>query len=156
VADILIVDDVLALNNRASVDRRLKVEREWNASRFIHGFPAQLRKVFSKLVRNAIEASHPGGVIRIRTSDSTLWKSRAEQAVRVTIADHGVGIPSENMARIFEAFFPTKDLKGSGIGLWLCSTIVHEHGGQLRVRSSTQPACSGTCMSILLPCQAKR
>jgi two-component system, NtrC family, sensor kinase len=146
-----IIEDVLALNNRALVAKGIQVEKEWDAALVIQGFPAQLRQVFSNLVRNAIEASHPGGKIRIRSSRSRMWHSRAEPAVRVTIADCGVGIPRENIARVFDAFFTTKDLKGSGIGLWLSSTIIQEHGGRIRVRSSTRPARSGTCLSIMLP-----
>jgi len=150
-----IIEDVLALNNRALVEKRLRVQTEWKASLPIRGFPAQLRQVFSNLIRNAIEASFPDGEIRIRASDERFWKGADGQAVRVIIADHGVGIPQENMGRIFDAFFTTKDLRGSGIGLWLCSTIVHEHGGSLRVRSTTRPTRTGTCMSVLLPTDRK-
>jgi two-component system NtrC family sensor kinase len=148
-----IIDDVLALNNRAAVDKNLKIERDWNRPLRTYGFPAQLRQVFSNLIRNAIEASFIGGRIRIRISAARLGRNRHEPAVRVTIADYGVGISSENKKRIFDAFFTTKDLKGSGIGLWLSSSIVHEHGGYLRVRSSTQTPRSGTCMSVVLPGQ---
>lgn len=146
-----IIEDVLALNNRALVEKRLRIRTEWNAKLPIQGFPAQLRQVFSNLIRNAIEASLPDREIRIRTSDSRFWHRHGAQAVRVTIADHGVGIERENIGRIFDAFFTTKNLKGSGIGLWLSSTIVQEHGGTLRVRSTAQPSCSGTCLSVLLP-----
>lgn len=146
-----IMEDVLALNNRALVDKGIRIEKEWDTSLLIEGFPAQLRQVFSNLVRNAIEASFAGGLIRIRISVCRLGRRLEECAARVTIADRGVGIPAENMKRIFDAFFTTKDLKGSGIGLWLSSSIVLEHGGRLRVRSSTQPSRSGTCMSVVLP-----
>jgi signal transduction histidine kinase len=74
----------------------------------IHGFPAQLRQVFSNLVRNAVEASFPGGQVRIRISASKLGRHLEQPAVRVTIADRGVGIPPENIKRIFDAFFTTK------------------------------------------------
>jgi len=146
-----IIEDVLALNNRAVVDKALEIEKDWDSSLLIQGFPAQLRQVFSNLVRNAVEASFRGGKVRIRISTSKLRQQREQPAVRVTIVDHGVGISTENIKRIFDAFFTTKDLKGSGIGLWLSSSIVHEHGGHLRVRSSTQPPRSGTCMSVVLP-----
>lgn len=150
-----IIEDVLALNNRALVEKRLRVQTEWNATLPIQGFPAQLRQVFSNLIRNAIEASFPDGEIRIRTSDDRFWQGTGAPAVRVVIADRGIGIPRENIGRIFDAFFTTKDLRGSGIGLWLCSNIVHEHGGRLRVRSTVQPSCSGTCLSVLLPSEEK-
>jgi signal transduction histidine kinase len=150
-----IIEDVLALNNRALVEKRLRIRTEWNASLQIRGFPAQLRQVFSNLIRNAVEASFPDGEIWIRTSDTRFWNGAGARAVRVVISDQGVGIPPENIERIFDAFFTTKDLKGSGIGLWLCSTIVHEHGGTLRVRSTTRPTRSGTCLSVLLPTDSK-
>ncbi len=149
-----IIDDVLALNNRAIVDKNLRVEKDSACSPVIRGFPAQLRQVFSNLIRNAVEASRHGERIRIRTSSSRLGSNDTEPAVRVTIADYGMGIPAENIKRIFEAFFTTKDLKGSGVGLWLCSTIVHGHGGHLQVRSNTRLPQSGTCMSIVLPCRS--
>jgi signal transduction histidine kinase len=112
--------------------------------------------VFSNLLRNAIEASFPGGKIRIRISSSKLGHNLDEEAVRITIADNGMGIPAKNHKRIFDAFFTTKDVKGSGIGLWLSQSIVHEHGGYIRLRSTTRPACSGTCFSILLPASKQR
>jgi two-component system, NtrC family, sensor kinase len=149
-----LVDDVLALNNRAVVDKNLHIKKDWNTSLRIEGFPAQLRQVFSNLVRNAIEASFPYGEIRINISPTSLGRDLTRRAVRVTVADQGIGIPPENMKRIFDAFFTTKDLKGSGVGLWLSSSIVQEHGGYIRVRSCTQRSKSGTYLSVVLPCRA--
>jgi two-component system NtrC family sensor kinase len=151
-----IIEDVLALTNRAILDKQLRVKTEWDASLRIHGFPAQLRQVFSNVVRNAIEASFAGGELRIRTSDSALGRGQREPAVRVTIADRGLGIPRESLGRIFDAFYTTKDLKGSGVGLWLSSTIIHEHGGRIRVRSCTNPGRSATCISIVIPTRNSR
>jgi two-component system, NtrC family, sensor kinase len=149
-----LVDDVLALNNRALVDKHLDIRKDWNTSLLIEGFPAQLRQVFSNLVRNAIEASFPNGEIRIKISPTRLGRDLTRRAVRVTVADQGVGIPPENLKRIFDAFFTTKDLKGSGVGLWLSSSIVQEHGGYIRARSCTRRSESGTYLSVVLPCKA--
>jgi signal transduction histidine kinase len=146
-----LLQDVLALNNRAVVDKQLTIERDFESPCFVQGFPAQLRQVFSNLVRNAIEASFTGGSLRIKISPGMLGRNLEQRAVRVTIADHGMGIPVENRKRIFDAFFTTKDLRGSGIGLWLSASIVHEHGGYLRVRSTVDPSRSGTCISVMLP-----
>jgi len=149
-----LVEDVLALNNRAVVDKNLQIKKKWDASLMIEGFPAQLRQVFSNLVRNAIEASFPNGEIRINISPTSLGHDLSKRAVRVTIADQGIGIPPENMKRIFDAFFTTKELKGSGVGLWLSSSIVQEHGGYIRARSCTRQPESGTYLSVVLPCRA--
>jgi len=147
-----LIEDVMALNDRAVVDKKLRVIKDWNDAPPIKGYPAQLRQVFSNIVRNAIEASFPGGEIRIRISPTRMpWQS--EPAVRVTTADQGIGIKPENIKRVFDAFFTTKGLKGSGVGLWLCASIVQQHGGYLRVRSSTRPQGSGTCLSVVLPCR---
>ena len=146
-----LIDDVLALNNRAIVDKGLRIRKDWHDSLLLEGFPAQLRQVFSNIVRNAVEASFPGGEIRIKVSASRLGRNLEAPAVRVTVADHGVGIAPENLARIFDAFFTTKDLKGSGVGLWLSSSIVQEHGGHIRARSCTRSPRSGTCLSVVLP-----
>jgi two-component system NtrC family sensor kinase len=146
-----LLDDVLALNNRAIVERNLVVRRRRNMAVSVHGFPAQLRQVFSNLVRNAIEASFSGSEIRINISRTTVDRDCGVGAARVTIADRGVGIAKENMRRIFEAFFTTKELKGTGVGLWLSSGIVHEHRGRIQVKSRTEPGRSGSCISVFLP-----
>lgn len=146
-----ILEDVPALNNRAVVEKKLKIERNFETSLLILGFPAQLRQVFSNLVRNAIEASFTGGRLRVKISASKLGRNLDQRAVRVTIADNGRGIPVENRKRVFDAFYTTKNLKGSGIGLWLSASIVHEHVGRLHLWSATQPLRSGTCISVMLP-----
>ena len=146
-----LLDDVLALNNRAIVEKNLVVRRRRNSAICVCGFPAQLRQVFSNLVRNAIEASFPGSEIGINVSQTTWDRDGGVGGARVTIADRGVGIARENVRRIFEAFFTTKELKGTGVGLWLSSSIVHEHRGRIQVKSSTQPGRSGSCISVFLP-----
>jgi two-component system, NtrC family, sensor kinase len=103
-----ILEDVPALNNRAVVEKKLKIERNFETSLLILGFPAQLRQVFSNLVRNAIEASFTGGRLRVKISASKLGRNLDQRAVRVTIADNGRGIPVENRKRVFDAFFTTK------------------------------------------------
>ena len=147
-----LLDDVLALNNRALVEKNLRIVKDWNEKTVIHGFPAQLRQVFSNLLRNAIEASSPGKAIRIKVSGCAHFTDSQKVGARVTFSDEGVGIPPQHMSRVFEAFFTTKELRGSGVGLWLSATIVQEHHGRIQVRSSTASGRSGTCISVLLPC----
>jgi two-component system, NtrC family, sensor kinase len=146
-----LMDDVVALNNQELVERRLRIIKEWKGQVNIHAFPAQLRQVFSNLIRNAIEASHRGAEIRIRISRCMLYREPKEPGARVTISDTGVGIDPQNRHKVFDAFFTTKELKGTGVGLWLSSTIVQEHRGRIQIRSSTQAERSGTCLSVLLP-----
>ena len=146
-----LMEDVLALNNRDIFERHLKIVKQWKGPVTIHGFPAQLRQVFSNLIRNAIEASDAGATIRVRISRSVLYREPKGPGARVTISDSGVGIPPDSLVKVFDAFFTTKELRGSGIGLWLSLAIVQEHRGLIQLRSSTQPGRSGTCISVLLP-----
>jgi two-component system, NtrC family, sensor kinase len=146
-----LVEDALTQNGHAIAEKQLDVSREWDGTVTIQGYPAQLRQVFSNILRNAIEASIPGEKIRIRISPSSARSDRMCPAARVTIMDQGHGIPAANLKKIFGAFFTTKELKGSGVGLWLSSTIVQEHRGRIQVRSSTELGRSGTCFSVYLP-----
>jgi signal transduction histidine kinase len=146
-----LLEDVLALNNPSLGDKRLLVNKDWTAEVCVEGFPAQLRQVFSNIVRNAIDASPAGGTIHIRITPTILRRETQEPAARITISDQGVGIPKKNLGKVCDAFFTTKELKGTGIGLWLSSTIIHEHRGRIQIRSSDQPERSGTCVSVLLP-----
>jgi two-component system NtrC family sensor kinase len=150
-----LMEDVLALNNRAIAEKKLDVRKRWNSGICVEGFPAQLRQVFSNILRNAIDASESGGKIDIRISHSFLGQDFEKKAARVTIADRGIGIAKENVARVFDAFFTTKELKGTGVGLWLSSTIVHQHGGRIQLKTCALPDPAGTSISVLLPTKRK-
>lgn len=146
-----LIEDVLALNNRALAEKDLGVSKEWKAQLGIEGFPAQLRQVFLNILQNAVDASPKGSLIRIRMTSIQTTDASQEPAVRVIVADSGVGIAKENRGKVFDAFFTTKELKGTGIGLWLSSSIVQEHGGRIQIKSSTHPNKSGTSVSVKLP-----
>lgn len=148
-----LLEDVLALNNRELIEKSIQIIKKWDGTARVLAFPAQLRQVFSNLIRNAIEASPKGAQIQIKISRYTLLHGARGRAARVTVCDQGVGIPKENLERIFDAFFTTKELKGTGVGLWLSSNIVHQHRGRILVKSRTLGR-SGTCVSVLLPEQA--
>jgi len=92
----------------------------------------QLQQVFINILNNArqaIEAHQPSGVIRISTSLD-------DGVIRVVSHDNGPGIAPENLTKIFNPFFTTKEVgKGTGLGLSLCYGIIREHGGQIDVQS---------------------
>jgi signal transduction histidine kinase len=69
----------------------------------------------------------------------------------VVVADNGSGIAPEHFEHLFEPFYTTKTDSGTGLGLWLSLGIVRKHGGNIRVRSRTQGAWTGTVFSIFLP-----
>ena len=110
----------------------------------------EMRQAFANLLANAIDATRAHGHIRIRVQRA--WDHRSQPGVRVTIADRGCGIPPENLSRIFDAFFTTKDDgTGTGLGLWVTTNILKRHHARLRLRSSVRPGASGTVFSVFLP-----
>ncbi|HXH28727.1 MAG TPA: response regulator [Candidatus Polarisedimenticolia bacterium] len=106
----------------------------------------QLQTVFLNLITNARQAmfeAHGRGVLTVR---SELYHER----VRITLADDGPGIPDDNVRRVFDPFFTTREVgKGVGLGLSVCFAIVREHGGAIRV--STAPPPGGAIFTIELP-----
>jgi signal transduction histidine kinase len=90
---------------------------------------------------NACQAMPSGGTITVATT----WES--QEIARVTIADEGVGIPPEDLDKIFRLYYTTK-ADGSGIGLPLAYRIVQQHDGSIDVSSEVG---RGTTMTIRLP-----
>jgi signal transduction histidine kinase len=108
----------------------------------IRGSRDKLKQVILNLISNARDAMPQGGHMDIVAS--------AENGtVRLAVKDDGVGIAKENLNRIFDAFFTTKkEVSGVGLGLSVCYSIVHQHGGTISVASSVG---RGTTFTILLP-----
>jgi two-component system, NtrC family, sensor kinase len=105
----------------------------------------QLQQVFVNLINNArqaIEAYRPSGMIRITTE-------RCGRGARICFQDDGPGIAKENLTKVFNPFFTTKDVgKGTGLGLSLSYGIIKEHGGSINVDSNPG---QGATFTIELP-----
>jgi len=101
---------------------------------------ARMEQVALNFIRNSMEAMEKGGNITVITRARN---GGAELVVR----DDGPGIPPEIQKRIFTPFFTTKK-KGNGLGLAICSQIVHEHGGEITLES--EPG-KGAAFSVWLP-----
>jgi signal transduction histidine kinase len=71
--------------------------------------------------------------------------------VRVTVADDGKGITADALPHLFEPFFTTKGAVGTGLGLWVSKQIIDNHGGTIRVRSSSEGIRRGTVFSVVVP-----
>jgi signal transduction histidine kinase len=108
----------------------------------IEAYAGELNQVWANIIDNAVDAMDGSGIVRIATSP-------AEGAVVVEITDTGPGMPPEVAARVFEAFYTTKDVgKGTGLGLDIARRIVVErHGGSIDVDTGPQ----GTTFRVLLP-----
>lgn len=83
----------------------------------------------------------------MRQQEGTLWDS-GEPCVRITVADDGTDMDGETLRHIFEAFYTTKSIGGTGLGLWISEELVTKTHGSIRVRSSNRPGKSGTVFSL--------
>jgi PAS domain S-box-containing protein len=138
-ADLL--DSVLSLYQVRLHNQGIKVERDYDPETNLFCFAGEIRQVIANMVGNAIDATAGGGRLIIRARRSRNWKDMRQEGVRFTIADTGSGFGREVRERIFEAFFTTKDVTGTGLGLWVSHEIIVKHHGLVHVRS--RPASSG-------------
>ena len=111
----------------------------------------EIRQVLNNLVANAIDAlPKERGRLLLRCRHGRDWKNDREGMV-ITVADNGGGMSPEVQQRAFEAFFSTKGILGTGIGLWLSAEIMKRHDGKLQCRSWQGLHRHGTVFSLFLP-----
>jgi signal transduction histidine kinase len=136
------LEDTLSLLGHKLRDKQVEIVRELDPE--LPGIEAsgmELNQVWTNLIDNAIDALEPGGRLTVRTS-------RQGERVCVEIADDGPGIPPDQQARVFDAFFTTKPVgQGTGLGLDIAQRIVIRHHGELRLQSEP----GDTRFQVLLP-----
>jgi two-component system, sporulation sensor kinase E len=106
-----------------------------------------MKQAVLNIIKNAISAMPEGGILKVQTRQS-------EGSFGLVVRDNGVGIPDENMDKVFEPYFTTKDF-GSGLGLTLVYKIVKEHMGDIEVSSKVGEGTSFT-LSFPIPQKEKR
>lgn len=122
--------------------------------------PAQFRNVIRQMVLNAMEATpaDSDGKLKIMAANETLPENHKKAPiltpgdyVEISIQDYGCGISSDDLPRIFDPYFSTKERgsqKGMGLGLALCDAIIRKRGGTITVQSKLG---DGTTFSIYIP-----
>jgi signal transduction histidine kinase len=111
----------------------------------VRGHPSRLQQVVLNLFTNAMDATAPGGAIRVALHAH-------DGHVEMEIADSGRGIPAGDLKQIFEPFFSTKGPeRGTGLGLFISSRIVREHKGRIDVASVEG---RGSTFTVRLPAVA--
>lgn len=128
----------------------VSVVLEERSNALVTCYEGEIRQILNNLVGNAIDSMKTGGKLVIRTRDSRSWKSGAA-GVRIVVADTGHGMPPDVKKRVFEPFYTTKGINGTGLGLWIARGIVDKHNGMLQIYSGTRPSKSGTVFSLFLP-----
>ena len=137
-----VVSDVVMFTRRFAGQASVELETE-----FASGLPLvsadadQLKQVLVNLVSNAVQAMEPkGGAITVRVWDD-------DGFVFMSIRDTGPGIPPEDLRRVFDPFYSTRD-DGTGLGLTIVHRIIDQHGGRIEVESELGV---GTTFTVALP-----
>jgi signal transduction histidine kinase len=147
-------DSALLIYRGRLQNANIAIQTRHRAAAQIRCFDGEIRQVLSNLIGNAIDALHPGvGRLFFRSRHGLDWKT-GRRGVVLTVADTGSGMDKQTMGNIFDAFFTTKEIGGTGLGLWISKDIVERHHGVLRVRSSQQRGQSGTVFTLFLPFDA--
>lgn len=128
----LLEDVLLDLKSLTEV-RQVELRHTGDASVTVPGNALLLARAFTNLIENGIRYNHPGGEVMVTIRRDGAW------AV-VTIADTGIGIPSEEQGHVFERFYRVDRSRerhrgGAGLGLSIVAHIVQQHGGQVQVES---------------------
>jgi two-component system sensor histidine kinase PilS (NtrC family) len=126
-------------------DRNISVVVDAEPGVGIEGASGQIRQVLWNLIRNANDAMPSGGTLRMSASLEEL-SGGAREAI-LTVTDDGVGIPKDDLDRIFEPFFSTKPT-GTGLGLATVARIVEDHRGNIDIHSERG---KGTTFTLRFP-----
>jgi two-component system NtrC family sensor kinase len=138
-----VLDEILLLTQKQlqENDIQLSVSFTDNLPR-VNASTNQLRQVFLNMISNAKDAMPNGGTLTIKTREE-------HNNILIEISDTGVGMKEEDVNKIFDAFFTTKDsVKGVGLGLSVCYGFIKDHAGDIKVKSAFG---AGTTFAIQLP-----
>jgi len=138
-----LVHEILGLLKKEIKDKQITINWETqNDKIIIWSDPYQIRQVLINLLNNAVHALEQNGFISISFNE-------IKNNVILEIKDNGVGIPKDNLRKIFDPFFSTKSFdEGSGLGLFVVHKIIDGLDGEIEVTSEVG---KGTCFKIQLP-----
>lgn len=137
-----IINQTVFLVEKEFLKKNIVIKRNLPASLpKVRGFADEIKQVFLNLLMNSKDFMLQGGEICI-------FGDRSDDTVEIEFSDTGCGIPEENISRIFEPFFSTKEEgKGTGLGLWICYGIIQRHGGTIVAKRKDK----GSSFLITLP-----
>jgi K+-sensing histidine kinase KdpD len=113
---------------------------------FVKGDQTKLRQVIQNLVSNAVKYSPLGGKVSVRVVN------HSPDEVLVSVSDQGMGVPKDKLGKLFQKFSrvdskESREIKGAGLGLWICREVVNAHGGKIWIES--EPGCGSTVKFII-------
>jgi two-component system NtrC family sensor kinase len=138
-----VLDEILLLHEKQLKENDINIASTLSEGLgLVNASKNQLRQVFLNMIANARDAMPSGGTLSVITSGD-------QNAIKVEVSDSGIGIAEENMGKIFDSFFTTKDeIKGVGLGLSVCYGFIKDHGGDIQVNSQVG---NGTTFTVSLP-----
>jgi signal transduction histidine kinase len=137
-----IFEEILQLLRPQMEKLRISVEKDFRSVPLITIDNEQMKQVILNLLMNSIQAMPEGGQFRLEGE-----VSKDGQWVELSIRDSGVGIPPEDMDKLFDPFFSTKE-GGIGLGLSIAHRIIDQHHGKIEVTSNPN---EGTIFTVYLP-----
>lgn len=117
----------------------------------IEGDTDMIKQVFLNIILNSQQAMPDGGMLRIKTMKSSGEFIPESSRIEIIFQDSGPGIPKENLSKIFDPFFSTKQ-GGAGLGLAIVHNIVSQHNGAINVENSVR---GGAIVNLSFPLQVK-
>lgn len=139
----MVVNDTIALlSYQVSLDQINVIKKFEQPVPKLTGNKAELREAFLNIFLNAVQAIETKGIIEVR-----LRVRKEQQAVELSVRDSGCGISADDLPKVFQPFFTTRQGK-SGLGLFVTQQIVHGYGGSIRVESMVN---QGTTFYVNLP-----
>ena len=144
-----VLNDTLQLLEPQLRRSQIEIVRDYESDApLVYGNGGKLQQVFTNLILNARDAIPDGGRITLST------RSLDDGSLAVDVADTGIGIAPENVAKIYDPFYTTKGVgRGTGLGLAVSYGIVQEHAGHISVDSTPG---HGTTFRIILPTALNR
>jgi|GEM_PF-403267 len=136
----------------SSVDFSLNIPEDLH---YIHADPTQIHQILMNLLSNASDAMEERGILKVTLENVVLEKKNAKvnlepgKYVKLSMKDTGAGIETENLSRIFDPYFTTKEIgKGTGMGLAVIYGIVQQHAGSIQVETEIG---KGTTFELYFP-----
>ncbi len=144
------IENALMITGQQMINHGIRIVKEFQPDLpKIRGDANQLEQVFLNLISNARDAMERTERKKELTIAASLLRHNGWNDVEVIVKDTGNGIPPENIDKIFEPFFSTKEVgQGTGLGLSICYGIIEAHGGRIEAESKLN---EGTTFRVILP-----
>ena len=141
-----ILADVIKTDRTLALSKQIDLQAEIAPESFVTGDRAQLSRVFTNLIENAIHYTPAGGMVFLQTE-------LTKHHLLIRVRDTGMGIAPEHLLKIFDRFWRADTSRtqwegGSGLGLAIVQSILARHGGKITVSSKLN---RGSCFTVRLP-----